>query len=402
MRVSEVASESLSWLWDGRIPLGKITILDGDPGLGKSTMLFDIAARVTTGRAMPDGNASDLNGPAGVLILSAEDGLADTIRPRLEQAGADLDRVVVLESVKDEAGYDRLPAIPDDIERLEAAIQEADAALVVLDPLMAYLGANINSYRDQDVRRALGALKGVAERSGAANVAVRHLNKAMSSNALYRGGGSIGIVGAARSALLVAADPDDPTGERRILVSTKSNLGPPPSALAYRLVSSGEVAVVSWEGLTAHTATDLLRPPTSEQDHTARGDAEQWLLDALCSGPVAAKDLQQQAGEAGIAQRTLQRAKRSLRVTSTREGNVGESGRWVWGLPADQRSTPRQPNNANHEGWPTSGDLGELPESDSPPVVRVCRYETHVRTWLTRDGRAICTDCHPPPPGHQP
>ena len=222
IRVSDVQPERVSWLWPGYIPAGKITLLDGDPGLGKSNLTLDLAARVTRGNAMPDGSQGDIMGPADVILLSAEDGIADTIRPRLEAAGADLTRVHVLESFPDAEGLETLPEIPDDLNRIERIVDARQAALIVIDPLMAYLSAGTNSFRDQDVRRALAPVKLLAERTGASVLVVRHLNKSATGSPIYRGGGSIGIIGAARAGLLVGTDPDDETGVRRVLATTKA------------------------------------------------------------------------------------------------------------------------------------------------------------------------------------
>lgn len=318
--LSEVETERLQWLSRGRVAAGKITLVDGDPGLGKSTLLADWSARVSRGEALPDGVAGP---PRGVVLLSAEDGLADTIRPRLEAAGADLDRIAALLTVPDgdgpPAGLGRLPSIPADLPYLEQAITDIDAALVIVDPLMAYLGTETNAHRDQDIRRALAPLAQLAERTGVAVVLVRHLNKAQSANALYRGGGSIGIVGAARCGLLVAADPDD--SERRILAPIKSNLARPPAALAFQLapVAGTDVARVEWLGETRHTAGALLTIPDDET-RTERDDAEAWLAAYLADGPVETSDVLAAGRKAGHAERTLKRAKAALAVRSEREG----------------------------------------------------------------------------------
>lgn len=216
-RISDVKTQPIKWLWRGRIPLGKVTVFDGDPGLGKSLLSADLAARVSCNRPMPDGSKSDLAGPAGVVLLSAEDDPSDTIRPRLEVVGADLERIVLLQGVK-ENDEERMPSLAD-IALLKQAIATADAKLVVIDPLMAYLLGDVNSYKDQDIRRALAPLAALAAELNVAIVVIRHLNKSSSSNPLYRGGGSIGIIGAARSGLLVAKDPEDE--DRRILAITK-------------------------------------------------------------------------------------------------------------------------------------------------------------------------------------
>src|SRR5215216_945193 len=248
--VADVDRELVTWLWRDRIPLGKVTVLDGDPGTGKSTLTLTIAAKVTTGSPFPDGTRPER---ADVILLSAEDDIGDTIRPRLEAAGADLSRCWVLPDIhpvvppeaKPEAP--RPPELPADLDALEGMVKDKAAALVVIDPLMAFLSGQINAHVDQDVRKVLAPLGYMASRTGAAVVVVRHMNKGQGS-ALYRGSGSIGIVGAARAGLLVAPDPDDEG--RRVLAVSKSNLGPKTSSLAYKIIEDEryKVARVVWDG----------------------------------------------------------------------------------------------------------------------------------------------------------
>lgn len=331
VRLADVQPQQVSWLWTNRVPLGKITVFDGDPGLGKSVLTMDLTARVSRSRPMPDGHAGDLDGSAGIVLMTAEDGLADTIRPRLEAAGADLSRVVALQSTGSDDG-DR-PVTLQDIDAIEAAIRSVQARLVVIDPLMAFLPGEVNSYRDQDVRRILRPISDLAERTGAAIVLVRHLSKAAGVSPLYRGGGSIGIIGAARSGLLIAKDPDDPEGDRRILAGVKSNLGPPPQSLAYRLepVENGAVRI-RWEGTTTHTAGQLLAIPVDDESRSALDEAVDFLREVLSRGPRPAKDVKSEARSAGIAERTLDRAKSRMGVRAQKHGFT-ESSTWLWELP---------------------------------------------------------------------
>jgi hypothetical protein len=324
--LSTVQPERVEWLWPGRIPLGKLTLLDGDPGLGKSVLTMDLAARVSAGLSMPDGAPSA--GAAGVVLLSAEDGLADTIAPRLLAAGADLSRILALPTVSHPA---RPPAIPGDMVWIKAAVQQTRAALVVVDPLMAFLSPDVNSHRDQDVRRGLLPLAALAGEMGFAVVVVRHLNKAAGGNPLYRGGGSIGIIGAARSGLLVARDPDNP--DKRVLASTKCNLAKLPASLSFDLsLGEGGGLRVGWMGESQHTAESLLAIPVDGEEQGAVAEAAEVLRSILSDGPRDTNEVKCEAHKAGVTERTLSRAKTMLGITSRRTG-YGANGKWQWFLP---------------------------------------------------------------------
>jgi AAA domain len=253
--LSEVEPEQLEWLCEYRLPLGKLAVLDGDPGLGKSVLTLDVGARVSAGLELPDGGRRE---PAGVVLLSAEDGLADTIRPRLHTAGADTERIVALSTVTEGRTGELTICIPDDLHILERAIGRVGAALVVVYPLLAFLGERTDAHKDQHVRRALAPTAALAERTGAAVLIVRHLSKSAVGNVLDRGGGSIGIIGAVRSGLVVAKDPEDP--ERRILASSKNNLSRAAPSLVFTL-ETAPTALPAWCG----TAPRSLAPRTSSK-----------------------------------------------------------------------------------------------------------------------------------------
>jgi putative DNA primase/helicase len=278
VRISDVVPRCVQWLWPGRIPLGKITILDGDPGEAKSTTSLDLAARVSTVRPMPDGTASDLSEPAGIVLLSAEDDEEDTIRLRLEVAGADLERIVKIRAIRDSQG-EHFPSLFD-LDAIRQAIETIVAKLLIVDPLMAYLPATCNAFRDQDIRRALASLAALAAETGVAVLVIRHLNKNEGGKALYRGGGSIGIIGAARSGLLAAKDPDDE--ERHILTVTKSNLAKIPPSLAYRIgVTDADVTYIIWEGQSGQTAATLLAQSADGEGRPALEEAKEFLREEL-------------------------------------------------------------------------------------------------------------------------
>jgi hypothetical protein len=358
--LADVQAEHVDWLWDGYLPLGKVVVLDGDPGVGKSTLSLDIAARTSTGSPMPDGSA----GVKGtVLILSAEDGLADTIRPRLDAAAADPARIMTItEMTYDTADgpLSRPVTIPGDLAAIERIIAEHDVRLVVIDVLMAYLSGDVNAHRDQDIRRALHVLSSLAERTRCCVIVLRHLNKSGGGNAIYRGGGSIGIIGAARAGFMCGRDPDDETGQLRVFASIKMNIAAEPPALGYRLVPDElhGCGRIEWLGQSEYRAGDLLSD--HDDDRTERDEAAGWLTGYLtdAGGEAARKDIFRDGRAAGFKDATLKRAKDKARVTHRSEGFPRQT---VWVLPVGSADT-RQDNAEPTE--PTGADLGkQAPES---------------------------------------
>ena len=331
-RLSDVQPRKLEWLWQNHIPAGMTTILEGDPGLGKSTLTIDLIARVTRGWPMPGEPPGTVHEPRGAVLLSTEDVLDCVIVPRLIAAGADLTRVSTVKLRYDD-GTTRGPVITRaEIAAIDKAIADVDAALVVVDPLVEHLPESSNANSDQDVRRALSLLAEIGQRTGATFIALRHLRKSGADNAMYRGGGSIGIIGAARAGLLVARDPQDPSGSRRILAAVKSNLGPSPRSLVFSVEPGpgGEQPVIVWHGESDLQANDL-NGPIDRAEQSAIDDAKEFLLEALTDGPVLARDIESRALAAGISKASLGRAKSLLRIKSVRL--AGFTGPWSWRLP---------------------------------------------------------------------
>lgn len=240
--VSEVEAAPIHWLWRGYIPSGKLTIVEGDPGCGKSTFLLDLAARLSTGRCMPMSDEPVATG--GVVVISGEDSAADTIRPRLEAAGADLSVIAHLP-----LGHPF--TIPKDIGMLRRVVKHVKAKLVILDPLGCFLPDGIDENHNQSVRRALGPVAALADEMGAAVIALRHLTKVTGGPAKYRGLGSIGIGGAARAVL--AVNPDLNYEDCYVISRVKGNLGAPVDPLKYRLLERGGAVAVEWLGDSATT-----------------------------------------------------------------------------------------------------------------------------------------------------
>jgi len=324
----QIREEEVRWLWPGRIPLGKLTVLDGDPGLGKSLISLDLAARVSQRGVMPDG-AVGVNGC--VLICSAEDDSADTIVPRLRHAGADLARVKLMATLPDGDGSRRDLFVPEDAVSLEQAIIAHQVIFVVVDPLMAFLGEEVRSNSDQSVRRVLRLLAGIAQKHGCAILVIRHLNKSNGSSPIYRGGGSIGIIGAARAGLMVAIDPND--DQDRVLAGTKMNLATMPPSLIYRIGGSKGIIEVLWGGSSEHTARSLLDGQgLDDEERSKLAEAAQFLADLVGQGPVPAEEVLRQARRLGYSEKTLYRAKSQLKIVS-RKDRTSIRGKWSWALP---------------------------------------------------------------------
>jgi hypothetical protein len=328
--LSTVKAEKVSWLWRGRLPKGKLVTLDGDPGLGKSTLAVELIAHITTGTDWPDDTTPEYTG--SVVVFSAEDGLADTVRPRVDAAGGDATKVVAVIGVP--TGYDDdgklviRPLTLGDTGAIEAAIVEHGAILAVVDVLMAFLPGATDSHRDQDVRAVLSQLSTIAERTGCTFLFIRHLTKGSGGgDPMYRGGGSIGIIGAARLGLAVARDPDD--DERRVLAVVKSNLAKIAPSLAYRLEETPPLGVsrVIWDGEVSHTAADLLR---NNDGGSQRPWSQVWLSVFLADGRRKSTDVKAAAEKAGIKERTLQAAAQKLGVLMPREGFPSVT---YWELP---------------------------------------------------------------------
>ena len=333
-RIADVDPEHVTWLWPGRLPAGKLVVLDGDPSVGKSTLMLDVAARVTSGRPLPGEHLASVRA-SNVVLLAAEDGLADTIRPRLDAAGADTTRVHHLDAVPrvDDEGHVTWlpPTIPDDLAAIEALIVDTGAVLVVIDVLMAYLSGRHDSHRDQDVRRALAQLAAVAERTGACIVLLRHLRKTRGS-AMYAGGGSIGIIGVARAGLVAAVDPEDDTGARRVLAATKCNLSAPPTALAYQLTADPDrdAARIEWLGPTTHTADALMVGPQSDETRSEVQMAKDFLREYLAvDGHLSSEVFDVARNGHDITEKTLRRAQKALGVEAYQRDR-----KWWWRLPS--------------------------------------------------------------------
>ncbi len=325
--LADVPREDVAWRWRDRLPLGKLTLIEGDPGVGKSQLSLAIATAVTLGHPLPgDGRGFE---PRNVLMMSAEDGVGDTLRPRLEDMGADLQRTKILTSVRDDDGRERFPSLVDDMASIEKALGSGGYGLVIIDPINAYLGG-VDGHADVDVRSALRPLAHLAERWSVSVVCIRHITKSPRDKAIYRGSGSIAYTAAARSVLLVGRNPNN---EREsVAICIKHNLAPDSRAIAFEIGDG----LFLWRGESDVTAAQLLAPDENEERRDKLTRAIAFLCGALSVGSRRAQEMIGEAKANGITLATLYRAKEKLGVVVERRGEPGRrgAGSWWWTLPA--------------------------------------------------------------------
>jgi hypothetical protein len=359
MRLAEVQPEPVRWLWQPYLPLGKLTVLEGDPGTGKTWLALRVAAIISRGDPFPgpDGVPRTQREPAAVVYLTAEDGLADTLRPRLDAAGADVSRVLALTGWQ--SGEKVGGVTLQDLDVLERALAQVRPALVVVDPLQAYLGREVDMHRANETRPVLAGLAAIAERFSCAVLVVRHLTKVPADRAVYRGLGSIDIAAAARSILLVALDPDDEARVRRVVAHVKSSLAPAGPSLAFELRDGRFL----WAGFSEARPEDLLAArDEANAERRKLPQAVAWLRDVLAEGPVPSREIRERAEpELGVSWRTMWSAARELGVRTRRDGRT-----WVWELP---------------------------PTAPGPSSVQVCKPYTLAHLAQVEDGP--CPGDHP-------
>ena len=296
IRMSDVELTPVDWLWKPYLPFGKLSVLQGNPGEGKTYFAMHLAAACTNGKLLP--NMERLE-PFNVIYQTAEDGLGDTVKPRLIEAGADLDRVLVIDD------SDVQLTLSD--ERIEKAIIENNARLVIIDPIQAYLGADVDMNRANEVRPIFMRLGQVAQRTGCAILLIGHLNKAAGMQSLQRGLGSIDIAAAVRSVMFIGKLKHDPT--MRILTHEKSSLAPPGASLAFSLGDEGGFRWVGEYDITADEMLSGIEPQRETKTQQAKD-----LICALLAGgkQVLSEDIDKAALERGIPSRTVRDAKREL------------------------------------------------------------------------------------------
>ncbi len=303
----DIESRRVSWLWYPYIPYGKITIVQGDPGEGKTTFVLSLLSILSTGGMLPD---SDIHISGNAIYQNSEDDNADTIKPRLEKHGADCSKICFINK------YDKAISLETDLER---SVIKANAKILVLDPIQSYIGENTDMNRANSVRPKMNRLKEIAEKTGCAVILVGHLNKNAGGKAGYRGLGSIDFTAAARSILAIGRPSEDP--DIRVMVHQKSNLGPVGTSLAFSL----ENGKVNWLGPYDITAEELYSPNSYEKEAPKKTSAIAILSSLLSSGGRKYAEILEAAASEGIGKRTLMRAKADMGISS-----VKRTDGWYW------------------------------------------------------------------------
>jgi hypothetical protein len=332
-RAADIEPKPVRWLWPNRLPLGKVTIIAGEPGLGKSQLTCAIAAAVTTGSAWPFDEGKSPSG--SVIILSAEDDAADTIRPRLDAAGADLARVFIISAVERDDGWGRRSFnLQADLGLLEMEIDRAgDVVLIVIDPVSSYLG-KVDSHNNAELRAVLEPMGEMAARLGVGILAVTHFNKSGTGSANNRIIGSIAFVAAARAAYVVVRDKTDK--DRRLFLPSKNNVGPEGVGLSFRtqLIKTANdiyAPAIAWEEPVTISAEEALAVNASKSDAAPqRSAAEEFLRTLVANNPLPVRQIEAEAKEAGLSWTTVKRARDALGIKTSK---TALDGGWMWELP---------------------------------------------------------------------
>lgn len=319
IHMEDVVSKEVEWLWYPYIPYGKITIVEGDPGEGKTTLVLKLAAALSRGLPLPCDDDMEQK-PIHIIYQTAEDGIDDTIKPRLEKVGADCSMIRVIDETEKEL------SMTDD--RLEQAIVETGARMVILDPIQAYIGAKVDMHRANEIRPVLKHLGMISEKYNCAIVLIGHMNKAAGSKSTYRGLGSIDIQATARSVLLVARLRDKPN--IRIMAHDKSSLAPTGDAIGFEMTEDRGMECIGPYDITI----DELLSGNDGRGKKKLDIAENFIKEYFGSSKeIISNDILQEAARRGIKRNTLLSAKKKLGITSGKGKAEDGTSYWTWLLP---------------------------------------------------------------------
>lgn len=319
IHMEDVVSKEVEWLWHPYIPYGKITIIEGDPGEGKTTLVLKLAAALSRGLPLPCDDDKEYE-PIHIIYQTAEDGIEDTIKPRLEKAGADCSMIRVIDET------DKELSMTDD--RLEQAIIETGARLIILDPIQAYIGATVDMHRANEIRPVLKHLGIIAEKHNCAIILIGHMNKASGSKSTYRGLGSIDIQATARSVLLVARLRDKPN--IRIMAHDKSSLAPAGDAIGFEMTEDNGMVCIGPYDITI----DELLSGNEGRGKKKLDIAENFIKEYFGTNKVIpSNEIMMEAAKRSIKRNTLLSAKKKLGITSDKEKAEDGTIYWTWVMP---------------------------------------------------------------------
>ena len=319
IHMEDVVSKEVEWLWYPYIPYGKITIIEGDPGEGKTTLVLKLAAALSRGLPLPCDDDKEYE-PIHIIYQTAEDGIEDTIKPRLEKAGADCSMIRVIDET------DKELSMTDD--RLEQAIIETGARLIILDPIQAYIGATVDMHRANEIRPVLKHLGIIAEKYNCAIILIGHMNKASGSKSTYRGLGSIDIQATARSVLLVARLRDKPN--IRIMAHDKSSLAPAGDAIGFEMTEDNGMVCIGPYDITI----DELLSGNEGGGKKKLDIAENFIKEYFGTNKVIpSNEIMMEAAKRSIKRNTLLSAKKKLGITSDKEKTKDGTTYWTWIMP---------------------------------------------------------------------
>jgi hypothetical protein len=387
-RADQVVPKKVTWAWERYVPFGAMTLIDGDPAAGKSTLTMDLASRWSTGAAMPDGAPS--GGPFDVVMISAEDDPEYTLAPRLMGAGARLDKVhLVTGGMREESSFN----LGVDLYALEQLIVDTGARILTLDPLAAFLPGGMDARMDAEVRQSLQPIIHLARRLSVALLVVRHLTKSQ-TKAMYAGGGSVGFIAAARAAFLVSNDPSS-GDSHKVIAPIKTNLTRMPEALAYSIESSHhdtDVPYIQWHGQVPWEAQQLLDGKSAEEERSKRVAARGYLysmLEKTAAPGMTWKDIVGRGRDDGYSQRTLERARDALgesgeithEINPRSETGLTHLGTY-WRLTAEVSAQPMPEQAVEHPVAPPTENEARVAEFNAKPkVCDVCGSEEYVMRW---------------------
>ena len=406
---ADIKPRRVKWLWEGRLALGTLGLLAGREGLGKSSLGYWLAAQVSLG-ALP---GEYLGQPRAVLVCATEDSWAHTIVPRLQAVGADLARIFQVEVVSDD-GITVGLSLPRDLHQMEVSAKTADAALLLLDPLMSRLSESLDSHKDGEVRRALEPLVAIADRTDMAVLGLIHHNKSGSTDPLQLVMGSKAFTAVARSVHTVVPDPDDDTDTRRLFGTPKNNLGSTDlPTLAFTMAShpietedgTAWTGKVVWGASSAASIGDAMRRGAeSTEDKSATIEAAEWLNDyvTMNGGVAASADIKLAGGKAGHTYDSLKRARSKVRLEVE---SAGFPRRTYWafasGSNADAQSEHQSEQPLRGESLTALTALTEGEQAQSAQLVQLVQSDgtgEHVAPTETEhpSPRRTCATCHQP------